>query len=274
MKLYKLIFPLIFVSGCISSNVIDSHTSPKSKRSVIAIQKGELSYSEKEALIILPGIGDSRKGRRHQKKYFENVGYDLYIPDYIDRRSYEGTIDRFTKLYDEYRLGEYKKVHIFSYILGSYVLNEFINESGKKNIKTIVYNRSPLQERAPRVVVETFPLVTKIFAGKVLHDFSRVIYKPILNDEVNIGVIVENKATPLIRRFKKKAMSYGPIDWNNLDLNQSYDELIYTPLNHDEMYYSFDVVGLDILEFIKYSKFTKEGRHKPYEWDPFEKNPK
>ncbi|CAI8360522.1 MAG: Uncharacterised protein [Rhodothermaeota bacterium MED-G12] len=40
------------------------------------------------------------------------------------------------------------------------------------------------------------------------------------------------------------------------------------------MYYSFDVVGLDILEFIKYSKFTKEGRHKPYEWDPFEKNPK
>ena len=44
MKLYKLIFPLIFVSGCISSNVIDSHTSPKSKRSVIAIQKGELLF--------------------------------------------------------------------------------------------------------------------------------------------------------------------------------------------------------------------------------------
>ena len=86
--------------------------------------------------------------------------------------------------------------------------------------------------------------------------------------------VLGNKATPLIRRFKKRAMSYGPIDWNNLDLNQSYDELIYTPLNHNEMYYSFDVVGLDILEFIKYSKFTKEGRHKPYEWDPFEKNPK
>ena len=274
MKLYKLILLFSFASGCISSNVLDSSTSLSSKKSVIAIHSDELSYSEKEALIILPGFGDSKKGRRHQKKYFKNVGYDLYIPDYIDRRSYAGTIDRFTKLYNTYRLEEYKRVHIFSYILGSYVLNEFINESGKKNIKTIVYNRSPLQERAPRVVVERIPLIGRIFAGKVLNEFSKVSYTPILNDEINIGMIVENKATPLIRTFKKLTMSYGPIDWNNLDLNQSYDELIYTPLNHDEMYYSFDVIGLDILEFIKYSRFTKEARYIPYDWDPFEKNPK
>ena len=274
MKLYKLILLFSFASGCISSNVLDSSTFLSSKKSVIAIHSDELSYSEKEALIILPGFGDSKKGRRHQKKYFKNVGYDLYIPDYIDRRSYACTIDRFTKLYNTYRLEEYKRVHIFSYILGSYVLNEFINESGKKNIKTIVYNRSPLQERAPRVVVERIPLIGRIFAGKVLNEFSKVSYTPILNDEINIGVIVENKATPLIRTFRKLTMSYGSIDWNNLDLNQSYDELIYTPLNHDEMYYSFDVIGLDILEFIKYSRFTKEARYIPYDWDPFEKNPK
>ena len=274
MKLYKLIFLLSFASGCISSNVLDSSTSLSSKKNVIVIHSDELTYSEKEALIILPGFGDSKKGRRHQKKYFKNVGYDLYIPDYIDRRSYAGTINRFTKLYNTYRLEEYKRVHIFSYILGSYVLNEFIDESGKKNIKTIVYNRSPLQERAPRVVVERIPLIGRIFAGKVLNEFSKVGYTPILNDEINIGVIVENKATPLIRTFRKLTMSYGPIDWNNLDLNQSYDDLIYTSLNHDEMYYSFDVIGLDILEFIKSSRFTKDARYIPYDWDPFEKNPK
>ena len=67
MKLYKLILLFSFASGCISSNVLDSSTSLSSKKSVIAIHSDGLSYSEKEALIILPGFGDSKKGRRHQK---------------------------------------------------------------------------------------------------------------------------------------------------------------------------------------------------------------
>ena len=34
------------------------------------------------------------------------------------------------------------------YIIGGYVLNRYIELYGKKNIKKIIYDRSPTQERA------------------------------------------------------------------------------------------------------------------------------
>jgi len=34
---------------------------------------------EKEAIVILPGFGDSKKGRDEQEKFFKEKGYDLFI---------------------------------------------------------------------------------------------------------------------------------------------------------------------------------------------------
>lgn len=238
---------------------------------VIIIHDATVARSEKEALIILPGLGDSKKGRRHQREFFNDPAYDLYIPEYSDRKSFAGTLEKFSQFFEDHNLGEYKKVHVFSYVLGSWIINLFINEHGTGNIRTIVYDRSPLQERAPKVIVERIPRIGKMIAGPLLKDFSLVSYPPISREGLKIGIIVESKATPLIRRFRKTAMSYGPIDWNNLDFKQEHDDLIFTRLNHDELYYSFDEIGNDILHFIKKGVFTDNARREPYEWDPFEK---
>lgn len=268
---FQRILFLLVILGFINLDFQANSDPKKNKKEVIIIHNDNIARSEKEALIILPGLGDSKKGRKHQKEFFENIGYDLFIPDYIARGSFEGTIKKFTNFYTDQQIDQYKKVHVFSYILGSWTINSFINREGMKNIKTIVYDRSPLQERAPLVIVDRIPLIGRIVSGNVLKDFSKISYPPIKNEELNIGIIVESKATPLIRKFKKRTMSYGSIDWNYLDSQQSYDELIYTRLNHDEMYYSFNEIGDEIIEFIKFSKFKKDAKYSPYDWDPFEK---
>ena len=195
----------------------------------------------------------------------------MFIPDFHDKKSYVGTVENFTQFYFNQKLAEYKKVHVFAYILGSWVINDFINEHGVFNIYSIVYDRSPLQERAPRVIQERIPRIGKMVAGELLKDVSELTYAPIDQPNVKIGIIVESKATPLIRKFKKTTLSYGPIDWHHLNFDQNYNDLIFSWLNHDEMYYRFDIIGKDILNFIKSAQFTKTGRREAYDWDPFEK---
>lgn len=274
-KLFSLILIVLTCLIFPAFSIDEGNTAKKSRSSnkleVIEIHNADEPRSEKEAIVILPGLGDSKKGRRHQRNFFYNPEYDLFIPDYIDKDSFDGTFDKFRQFFMDHKLDEYKKIHVFSYVLGSWIINLFINEFGSGNISTIVYDRSPLQERAPKVIVERIPRIGKMVAGTLLKEFSLVNYSPIFIDDIKIGIIVESKATPLIRRFRKTAMSYGSIDWNNLDFNQEHNDLIFTRLNHDQMYYSFDEIGADIFHFIEHGVFTENARRESYDWDPFKK---
>lgn len=262
---------LILTPFKIDANNYPINTSSKRDKGIIVIHYPEQQHSEKEALIILPGFGDSKKARKHQKRYFENAGYDLYIPDIIDKSSFDSSIDNFAHFFEKQNLRTYRKVHVFSYILGGWIINSFINENGKGNIQTIIYDRSPLQERAPMVVVERIPKIGKWRVGEILKEFSTISYPPIAEDGIKIGIIVECKATNLIRMFRKTTMSYGPIDWNNLDFHQGHKDLIFTRLNHDQMYCSFEEIGPDIIHFIETGVFTTSARRDPFNWDPFKK---
>ncbi len=278
MNKRQVIFCLCFALIALVNNSILGNSfnhsvlvSEEGKPEIIVIENPEIPKEEKEALVILPGFGDSRKGRKKQKRFFSNKGYDLYIPDYKHRKSFDGTIANFSRFFQKHELGKYEKVHIFSYIMGSWVINKFIQKNGKGNIATIVYDRSPLQERAPQVAVDKIPCIAKIYIGKVIFDLSEIAYPSIEQQGILMGIIVESKATSFIRFFKKKTMSYGSIDWQNLEFNQAHDDLIYTWLNHDQMYVRFDIIGADILSFVKNGKFTSEAKREPYDWDVFEK---
>jgi hypothetical protein len=235
---------------------------------IIDIPDKEKPRSEKEAILILPGLGDSPKGRNAQKSYFTNQGYDLFIPIYQDSSSFELTVNRFNEFYFREQLNEYKKVHVFSYILGSWVINRFIEDNGYLNIATIVYDRSPLQERAPKLAYDISPLIPKIIGGNMVVEFRNIPYRPIQKKDLKIGVLIESKATKMVRIFKKKVMNYGPIHWRNLDFSQEYDDAIFTRLDHDEFYYSFETIGPDIMTFIKTGKFTEDARREWFGWDP------
>lgn len=269
-----LFFALIFnLSSIAASNSILewNQVNHQSGSHIIVEHQPNIAKSEKEALLILPGFSDSKKKRKKQKAFFEKLGYDLYIPDYHSRTSFALIVANLEAFYEGEGLGEYKKVHVFSYIIGSWAINTFIEQNGQKNIKTIIYDRSPLQERAPEIVVKEIPLIGEIRKGKVLADFSKIPYPVMERDSINIGIIVESKATKLMKFFRKKIFGYGPIRWDATSFQQRFDDLIYTPLNHTQMYTRFDIIGPDIIHFLEHGQFRKATRRIPYTWDFFEK---
>lgn len=260
MKYFKLCLLLFFINAKIQG------------QNIVLIQNPDLSFSQKDAILILPGFADSKKGRKAQLKEFSKLGIDLYIPDYIHKHSYEKTNQNIEDYFKKYKLSEYKNLYCFSYIMGTYVLNTYIQNHGFGNIKVIVSNRSPLQERAPRLVKEKLSLVGRITKGKLVNEFSTVEYPEIPNpDNVNIGIVIENKATKLVRIYKKTVLSYGPINMSADALKQKYDDYVYTYLNHDEMYVRFDVIGETIRAYIKNGKFPEASKKEPYNFDLFTK---
>tara|TARA_B100001287_G_scaffold222892_1_gene192110 strand:+ start:338 stop:1141 length:804 start_codon:yes stop_codon:yes gene_type:complete len=223
-----------------------------------------------EALIILPGFGDSKKGRKYQKKFFQNKGYDLYIPLYKDGKSLDNCVANLERFYNDHRLHKYKKVHFFSYIVGSWTLNKFIEKNGRGNIASIVYDRSPIQERAPYIANEHLSLIVRLKRlKKIMSEMANTPYNSLKDDSISIGIIIESKATPFMRLFKKKTLKMGPLKWGVSDMNQRYNDNYYTWLNHDQMYTRFDIVGKEVLSFFKYGMFSKDARRNKYNWDPF-----
>lgn len=264
-------FKLLIITSFIFSSDFNDYSESKKVKDVIVIQDESIDRSEKEAILILPGLGDSKKGRKAQKAFFGNTEFDLFIPKYVDRKSYKKSIENLEAFFNEKHLDEYKKIHVFSYIIGSWVLNSFIQEHGSLNISSIIYDRSPIQEQIPRLVTDKFPLIVRISVGKVIFDFKNKSYPSIPKSIINVGIIVESKATRLARMYKKSLKSYGEINWTDLDFNQNSDDIIYTWLNHDQMYNRFDIIGNDILHFIENGAFLEESRRVNYDWDPYKK---
>jgi hypothetical protein len=231
-----------------------------------------LDKSEKVALVILNGFGDSKKNRKIQLDFFSNKEMDVFIPDYKQRNSLDESISSFTKFYFEFELEKYKEVNFLCYIIGGYVLNNFIESNGIKNTKRILYDRSPTQERAAKIGVDKLPLLSRIKYGRILFDFSVVSLKPLSNiDGLTIGLVIENQATKLMRFFKKASYKYGEYSFDINDIDSNYNDFFHTWLDHDLMYKRFDVVGIEILYFFQNGVFTKNAKRQQYNWDPFKK---
>jgi hypothetical protein len=241
-------------------------------RDVVVIHDKKTPASQKEAILILPGFGSKLHGNKDQKKYFSQTEYDLFIPDYISRKSVEKSVDYVTRFMEKHHLSDYAKIHVFSYIVGSWTINSWILQHPKHNIASIVYDRSPLQERAPLVLVKDSPFLIRILAGPIMREFSQTPYPPIPKSDIKMGILVEGKATKLIRRHQRTTLAIGPIRWDLEQFNQAHDDALYTWLNHDDMYERFDVIGADILFFFKHGHFTDTARRIPLEGDPFEKH--
>lgn len=255
MKTLLFIFMSLVISNDFSQETIRIDTSKQRK--------------EKEAILILPGFSDSRGRRKHQIKYFQNKGFDVFIPKYKDNKTISKSVSNLIDFYDSQKIEEYKNVHVFSYIIGSWVINEFINSHGKKNISTIIYDRSPIQERAPYIAAENLKLISRIKVGRIVEEMAKTPYPKIEDNNLNIGIIIESKATLLMRVYKKKTLKMGVLEWHVDSLKQSNDDYYYTWLNHDQMYKRFDIIGKEVFQFITTGSFSNEVKKEQYTWDPF-----
>lgn len=230
-------------------------------RDIVYVQAGSQPKSEREAIVILAGLGSKVHNERKIARYFKNKGYDIYQPSYIYRKGIDKGVDKLERFSKKHALGSYKKVHFFCYIIGGWTFNRWYAKSSLKNIETVIYDRSPLQERAPYVLMKDSKFIARLVIGKVNDELATTPYAPLTSFKGKVGLLIETIPTKLILRHRKTAASLGPINWSHESLNQSCNDFCYIQMNHDDMYTNIEKAGSEIFHFVKTGDFGEKANH-------------
>lgn len=226
-----------------------------------------------EALVVLRGFGYSGAGERAFRALepaINTQGMDLHLPDYISRSGLEESRANLRRYFQD-KLGRYERIHVFAFIAGGWSLNPIAAAGGAPKVTTVIYDRSPLQERAPRVADEKLHFLTWVRYGSPVFDLARTPYMPLTNAGVKVGLLVETLPTEFIRDHAQTARSYGAFRFECDAFAQRHEDCIYVNLNHDELYVRFAEVWPDVLAFIRTGRFTSAANRTPPSGDPFVK---
>jgi hypothetical protein len=240
-------------------------------RHVVLIDKqNKLPVSEREAILILPGFGTIFHNTRNQVENFQNRGYDVFIPDYISRKSLQNCVKNLEAFITRYKLRDYKKLHVFSYIIGSWTINMWMSQNPGTNIASVVYDRSPLQEKAPAILTRENPILSRLLFGKLIGELSDTPYPPLVVTNIPVGLMIECKATKIMWKKRRSLEKMEPVTWDKDALGQKSNDWLYIFLNHDDMYTSLEDAAPQVLFFFKARKFKENADREPCSRDPFE----
>ena len=244
------------LSGCVSSIVRPTLSPP---------DRGG------DALLILPGFGyrpDGENALRALAPSIAGEGIDLYVPSYISRGGLASSQAALQQFVRETRLDRYERLHVFAFIAGAWTINPLAQKDAFPNLATVVYDRSPLQERAPRIATEKFRLLTWMKYGSPVFELARTPYPPLTATDVNVGLMVETMPTRFINRHARTARAYGPVEFACGELRQRYDDCLYLAMDHDQLYVRFSEVWPELLVFIRTGRFSYTADRTPPRTDP------
>ena len=216
-------------------------------------------HAASDALVVLTGFGYGGDGERAFKALERDMaaeGIDLYVPAYVSRDGLEPSRDRLRRFIRDARLDRYDRVHVFAFIAGGWAFNPLAETGALPNLATVIYDRSPYQERAPRVAVDKLPFPAWIKYGDILAELARTPYAPLTIEGPRVGIIVETKPTSFVRRFARTAQQYGPYRFDCDAFAQRHDDCAYLAMTHDDVYERFAEVWPEVRAFIRGGRFS------------------
>jgi hypothetical protein len=221
----------------------------------------------REALIVLPGFGYNAGGERAIRALapaMRDAGLDLYAPRYIRRSGLEDSREELRRFLHEQRLGRYDRVHVFAFLAGGWTFNALAHDASVlPNLASVVYDRSPYQERAPRLAAENLSLLSWLRYGRVLFDVANAPYPPLPRAGVKVGLLVETVPTGFVSRFRNTARSYGPYTFACGDFAQPHDDCMFVAMDHNEIYTRFGEIWPELRAFIRDGRFTAAADRRP-----------
>lgn len=226
---------------------------------------------QREALLVLPGFGYSRDAQRvfrASARSLAEEGFDLYVPSYIERGGLDESRETLREFLRDHRLDQYERLHVFAFIAGAWTLNPLLAQERPPNLVTVIYDRSPMQERAPRIAADRLRFLTWLRYGRPVFDMARTPYAPVTPPGARIGIMVETRPTGLIKRYANAARSYGPFDFGCDSFGQRHDDCAYLAMSHDDLYVRFQELHGEILSFVRTGRFTPEAIRVPPAEDP------
>ena len=227
--------------------------------------------TRRDALLIIPGFGYNRAAQ----KVFRSVratlaaeGIDVYVPTYIERGGLAESRTELQEFLHEHHLGQYQRLHVFAFIAGAWTLNPMLERERPANLATVIYDRSPMQERAPRVADEKLHFLTWVKFGRNVFDMARTPYTPDTAAGVRIGIMVETVPTKLMKRYAKPVLSYGPLHFECAAFGQRYNDCTYLALSHDQLYTRFQELVPEVLTFMRTGRYSAGANRAPPTHDP------
>jgi hypothetical protein len=217
------------------------------------------SKPKAEALLILPGFGYGRNADKAFRSLVASTadkGMDLYVAPFITRSGLASSRAKLERFVRENRLDRYERLHVFAFIAGAWTLNPLVERHELPNLVTVIYDRSPFQERAPKVAADELRFLTWVRYGSTVSDVARTPYPPLATPAVKVAIMVESTPTPFIKRYDNAARHYGPYEFECDSFLQRYDDCLYLAMNHDQLYVRFTEVWPELVTFIRTGRFS------------------
>ncbi len=136
------------------------------------------------------------------------------------------------------------------------------------NLATVIYDRSPFQERAPAIAATRLRVLTRLRYGSTVFDIARTPYPALSAPHVKFALVVETMPTSFIRRYAGTARAYGPFEFGCDSFHQRYDDCIYVPMSHNELYTRFADVWPELVTFIRTGSFSAAANRTSPAGDP------
>jgi len=213
----------------------------------------------REAVLILPGFGYGRD----QGKAFKEVsaaasrdGVDLYVAPFLTRSGLDDSRARLERFIREERLERYERLHVFAFIAGAWTVNPLLDRMALPNLTSVIYDRSPFQERAPKIAAARLRKRAWLRYGRTIFDIARTPYPALAGRPLSVALLVESAPTPFILSHAKDADAYGPFAFDCDGLGQPYDDCAYLPMNHADLYTRFAEVWPEVHAFIRTGRFS------------------
>lgn len=210
---------------------------------------------------MLPGFGYTAAGERTFRELSAAVardGFDLYVPSYISRSGIAASRKNLARFIRDQHLDRYERLHVFAFLAGAWTLNPLAESEPLPNMKTVVYDRSPYQERAPRIALDDLRFLTWLKYGSPVFDVARTPYAPLTAPDVKVALVVETLPTKFVKKHGEQARAYGPFEFECDAFRQRHDACKYVAMNHDDLYVRFAEVWPDVRSFIRTGRFADE----------------
>lgn len=221
---------------------------------------------KREALLILPGFGYGRGGERALRSLAASMardGVDLYVPTYVTRSGLAESRAKLRRFIHDQRLDRYERLHVFAFLAGGWTLNPLIEREPLPNLASVIYDRSPFQERAPRIAEARLHFLTWLRYGSTVFDVARTPYPPFAARDIKVALVVETEPTSFIKRYADAARQDGPFAFGCGSFLQRYDDCLYMPLRHDEVYTRFAEIWPEVHAFIRTGRFSDAADRTP-----------
>jgi hypothetical protein len=212
------------------------------------------SRPNRDALLVLPGFGYGRgeaAGFRRVASAAARAGVDVYVPASVSRGGLDANRDTLRAFIHDQHLDRYERVHVFAFIAGAWTVNPLLDEGTLPNLATIVYDRSPFQERAPMIAVRDLRVPAWLRYGRTIFDVARTPYPPLTRAGVRVALLVETRPTAFIVHHLTAADAPEAEAFDCDALRQRFDECVYVAMRHDDLYTLFTDLWPDLEAFIR-----------------------